>query len=346
MASKNIPGAFFHCDMIGISTEQHPVFVGLQNARPVEKNVYNDRETVFPIGMNAFDPLPADQYQALPVNYRTGYARPDRRISMKNGCVPVGNTDMYYVSFGRGKGKLVVLPGLSDGLATVRGKALFLSLPYRKFLRDHTVYMFSRKNDMPEGYAMEDMADDQVLAMRSLGIDRACLMGVSQGGMIAQCIAARHPKTVTKLILAVTAPNANDTVRAAVKGWMDMAKNGDHNALMADTAEKMYSDKYLKNRKYLSMIAGFTKPSGYDRFMKNACAILDFDGRDNLSKITCPTLIIAGSNDRAVGNSAAHELNRGITESELYVYEGLGHGAFEEAKDFYDRVLSFCDTGT
>lgn len=265
---------------------------------------------------------------------------------MKNGCVSVGNTDMYYVSFGKGKGKLVVLPGLSDGLATVKGKAMILSLPYRKFLRDHTVYMFSRKNEMPEGYAMEDMADDQVLAMRSLGIERACLLGVSQGGMIAQCIAARHPDTVSKLILAVTAPNANGTVQAVVKGWMEMAKNGDHAALMADTAEKMYSEKYLqKNRKYLSLLAGFTKPSGYERFMKNACAILNFDGRKSLSKITCPTLIIAGSDDRTVGNDAPFELNRGIAGSELYVYEGLGHGAFEEAKDFYDRVLSFCDTG-
>ena len=266
---------------------------------------------------------------------------------MKNGCVPVGNTDMYYVSFGKGAGKLVVLPGLSDGLATVKGKAPVLSLPYRKFLRDYTVYMFSRKNKMPEGYTMEDMADDQALAMRSLGIERACLMGVSQGGMIAQCVAARHPETVKKLILAVTAPNANDTVRSAVKGWMDMAKNGDHAALMADTAEKMYSEKYLrKNRKYFPLLARFTKPSGYERFMKNACAILNFDGRDNLPKITCPTLIIAGSDDRTVGNDAALELNRGIVGSKLYVYEGLGHGAYEEAKDFYDRVLSFCNNGT
>lgn len=32
----------------------------------------------------------------------------------------------------------------------------------------------------------------------------------------------------------------------------------------------------------------------------------------------------------------------GIAGSELYVYDGLGHGLFEEAKDFYDRVYAFC----
>ena len=115
---------------------------------------------------------------------------------MENSSVILGDTEMYYVSFGEGKKKLVVLPGLSDGLTTVKGKAWLLSLPYRKFFRDYTVYMFSRKNDMPEGYSMEDMAEDQVSAMRSLGIEQAYVMGVSQGGMIAQDLAIRHPEMV------------------------------------------------------------------------------------------------------------------------------------------------------
>ena len=48
---------------------------------------------------------------------------------MKNGCVAIGETDMYYVSFGHGDKNLVVLPGLSDGLSTVKGKALLLKAP-------------------------------------------------------------------------------------------------------------------------------------------------------------------------------------------------------------------------
>ncbi len=263
---------------------------------------------------------------------------------MKNGRVRIGNTDMDYVSFGRGKQPLVVLPGLSDGLATVKGKALLLAWPYRKFFRDYTVFLFSRKNDMPEGYTIEDMADDQVLAMRSLGIGKACLLGVSQGGMIAQCIAIRHPDRVRRLILAVTAPNANPVAQDAVSGWLDMAKRKDHAALMADTAEKMYSEKYLrKHRKLFPLLAKCTKPASYDRFEKNARAILRFDARDRLSGIASPTLIIAGSDDRTVGNRAAGELNEGIPASQLYVYEGLGHGVYDEAGDFYDRVLAFCN---
>ena len=262
----------------------------------------------------------------------------------KNGCVMVGNAEMPYVSFGRGPKNLVVLPGLSDGLATVKGKAWILSSPYRKFFPDFTVYIFSRKDPMPDGYTIGDMANDQVLAMKSLGIAPACLLGVSQGGMIAQCIAADHPEMVTKLILAVTAPNANGVVKEAVSGWIEMARRGDHRALMVDTAEKMYSEGYLrKNRKLFPLIARFTRPASYDRFLKNACAILEFDSREDLAKISCPTLIIAGDDDHTVGNDAAFALNRDIVRSELHIYKGLGHGAFEEAKDFYDRILEFCN---
>lgn len=251
---------------------------------------------------------------------------------------------MYYVSFGTGERKLVVLPGLSDGLATVKGKALLLASPYRRFFREYTVYMFSRKNDMPEGYSIRDMTDDQIRAMKDLGIGKAYVLGVSQGGMIAQYMAIDHPEMVTKLILAVTAPNANTVVQETVSGWIDMVKRQDHTALMVDTAEKMYSEKYLqKNRKYFSLLAGLTKPRNYDRFLRNAHAILSFDCRSELPKISCPTLIIAGSDDHTVGNDAADELVGAITGSELYVYDGLGHGAFEEANDFYDRVREFCD---
>ncbi len=261
----------------------------------------------------------------------------------KDGAVKIGDTEMYYVSFGKGKKNLVVLPGLSDGLATVKGKGMLLSAPYKRFFNDYTVYMFSRKNQMPEGYTIRQMAADQVYAMKQLGIEKACVLGVSQGGMISQCIAIDYPEIVDKLILAVTAPWANEVAREAVGGWIEMAKKDDQVTLMVDTADKMYSDAYLaKNRKLFPLIARVTKPKSYDRFLKNAYAILSFDARDELSKISAPTLIIAGSDDKTVGNDAKDELHSGIAGSELYVYEGLGHGAFEEGKDFYDRVYEFC----
>ena len=262
----------------------------------------------------------------------------------ENGEVTLGNTKMHYVSFGRGKRALILLPGLSDGLATVKGKALLLAKPYTLFFDRYTVYMFSRKNDMPSGYSIRDMANDQAEAMNALGIEKACIMGVSQGGMIAQYLAIDHPELVEKLILAVTAPAANDMVKASVRKWIECAEQGKHKELMIDTAEKSYSPDYLKvYRKLYPVIGAVGKPSSYDRFLVNANAILEFDAFDELNKITCPTFIIGGEADQIVGVQASHDMNSRIAGSALYVYAGLGHAAYEEAKDFNQRVFDFLE---
>ena len=93
---------------------------------------------------------------------------------------------MDYISFGNGKENLVMLPGLGDGLSTVKGMALPFAFMYRIYAKEYKVYVFSRKNCLPEGYTTRDMARDQARAMESLGIQKASVLGNSNGGMIAQ----------------------------------------------------------------------------------------------------------------------------------------------------------------
>ena len=83
----------------------------------------------------------------------------------KNGRVDLKEGTMSYASFGHGQRKLVILPGLSDGLATIQGKALLLAGPYRPYFKDFTIYMFSRKEPLPGGHTIRDMAADQAEAL-------------------------------------------------------------------------------------------------------------------------------------------------------------------------------------
>ena len=54
---------------------------------------------------------------------------------------------MDYVTFGKGKQKLVIIPGLGDGLQTVKGKAQLFSLSYRLLAKRYKIYVFSRIKD-------------------------------------------------------------------------------------------------------------------------------------------------------------------------------------------------------
>jgi pimeloyl-ACP methyl ester carboxylesterase len=249
---------------------------------------------------------------------------------------------MAYARFGRGNRHLILLPGLSDGLATVRGKALLLAAPYRPFLDDFTIWMLSRKDDMPGGFTIRDMARDQALAMDLLGIRKASVMGVSQGGMIAQALAIRHPDLITKLIIAVSAPNANDLAKENVNRWLEIVSKNDHKALMIDTAEHYYSEGYRKKYRLMYPFLGMVgKPKSYERFIRNAQAILAFDTFGRLKLISCPTLILAGRNDQIVGVQASLDMHEQIAGSDLYIYEENGHAPNEEDRHFYDRIFAW-----
>ena len=259
----------------------------------------------------------------------------------KNGRISIGDTDMDYVSFGKGSKNLVMIPGGGDGLTTVRGLAVPMAISYRMFADEYKVYMFSRKNRLKEGYSTRNMADDLAEAMRKLVISKAMVLGVSQGGMIAQYLAIDHPDLVEKLVLAVTLSKQNDTVKQALGDWLEFAKQGNHKGLMIDTAEKSYSENYLRKYRLIYPILGLIgKPKNYERFLIQINSCLSHDAYGELEKIKCPVLVIGGRQDKIVTGEASEEIAEKLG-CEIYMYDDLGHAAYEEAEDFNERVLEF-----
>ena len=112
----------------------------------------------------------------------------------KNYVLHFNDKSMDYVTFGKGKKPLLIIPGLGDGLATVKGMAQMLALSYREFATAYQVYVFSRINELPENYTTRDMATDIAEAMEVLGLKAEAVLGISQGGMIAQWLAADFPE--------------------------------------------------------------------------------------------------------------------------------------------------------
>ena len=260
----------------------------------------------------------------------------------KNGKINIDNTTAYYISFGKGNKNLILIPGVGDGLKLVKGLAIPFSIMYKMFCNDYKVYVFSRRNDLPKDFSTEEMANDIVKHMDDLGIKSADIVGVSQGGMIAQYIAINHPNRVNKLVLAVTTPKSNEVLEDSINTWIKMAKNKDYKGIMMDTAERSYTGKYLeKQRKYYKLLGLFGKNATYDRFIIEAESCLKHNALKRLNEIKCPTLIIGAKQDKALGIVGSEELAKGISNSELYIYDGYSHGVYEQAKDFNQKVLDY-----
>lgn len=304
-------------------------------------------DEIFVINVDGY--IGASSRPEIEFAHETGKRHGIRRNSMlynaKNDMIKIGDTTMYYIRFGRGKRVLVMLPGLGDGLRTVKGTALPMALMYRMFANDFTVYAFSRKNQLPDGYTTRQMARDQAEAMALLGIDKADIFGVSMGGMIAQYLAIDFPEKVGNLILAVTSARPNPVLRESVDEWVSFAEVGDHGAFMDSNLRRIYSDSYYRKNKWMIPLVGkLTKPKSYDRFFVQAQACLTHDAYAHLPQIQARTLVIGGEKDLVLGGDASREIAAKIPDAVLTMYPQWGHGLYEEEKNFNRTILHYLTT--
>ncbi len=260
----------------------------------------------------------------------------------QNGCLNIGETAMDYLVFGKGKKPFIMIPGLGDGLKTAKGMAIPFAIMYKIFAKDYRVYVFSAKNKLHPGYTTKDMAADLKQAMDMLGIAKADILGVSQGGMIAQHFTINYPEIVGKLVLAVTSARSNSYIKEIIPAWIDMAKRDAFCDLMADNMVKTYTEEYVhKNKWALGMVGKFGRPKSYERFLVMAEACLSHDCYNLLHTIQAPTLVIGGEKDIVVGADASREIAGRIPGAQLKMYSDYGHALYEEAKDFNAVVLEF-----
>ncbi|MBR2802502.1 MAG: alpha/beta hydrolase [Erysipelotrichaceae bacterium] len=249
---------------------------------------------------------------------------------------------MNCISFGKGKKTMLLISGLN--VQDVRGLSVALGLwwLYRGFAKEYTLYCFDRREDLPEGCTVREMAEDIALGMKALGLKDACVLGVSQGGMIAQYLAIDHPELVRKLVLGVTLSRRNDTLARHIERWCALAEAGDKEGILLDYLQENYSAAYQERyRILLPLLAGFTKTMPLSRFLICAQACLSCESYELLEKISCPVLVLGGKEDKIVTPEASAEI-AGKLNCEVYLYENGGHAVYEEeAKDFNRRVRDF-----
>ncbi len=158
--------------------------------------------------------------------------------------INVNGLQMSFLRFGSGEKVFVLLPGLSAEKLTAKEKAV--ERRWALLAETHTVYLFDRRDDPPERYDIHAMAEDTVTVMEKLGVHKACLCGISQGGMIAMDIAVNHPDIVTGLLLCATISYVNQSLAETLALWASAARERDSRKLNRIFTEKLFTEKLLQ----------------------------------------------------------------------------------------------------
>ena len=255
------------------------------------------------------------------------------------GKIGISHGSMDYVAFGHGRKPVVLIPGLS--FRRLRGSAVMLAKMYKVLTGEYRVVVFDRRDVIHEDITAADLADDIAEGMDALGIGRAHIVGISQGGMIAQYLALRHPEKTARIVLGVTLSRPNDTLREAIGTWTELVSDGNMKGFFEDMLYRSYSEAYVKKyRHIIPAIIRFVDIIPADRFITLANSCLTCNTYDRLGEIRSPVLVLGARKDRIVTARASEEIAEKLGCG-IYMYDDLGHSAYEEAPDFNKRIYDF-----
>ena len=187
-------------------------------------------------------------------------------------------------------------------------------------------------------YTLDDMATDAIKILDKLNIDKAHLLGISMGGMIAQIIAANHSERINTFTLIASSISAPSPLNGPTR---------DVRRLLMKRSANPYStnEERIERRKKIFKLIGL---EGYDLdteefynksiesieragpddtgFSRQIMAILGSKNRiKKVKSITAKTLIIHGKEDPLIKVKNAYKTNKYIKNSNLLILPKMRH---------------------
>jgi pimeloyl-ACP methyl ester carboxylesterase len=235
---------------------------------------------------------------------------------------------------------LVMIMGLGFDKSGWRSQVGFFKRHFQVITFDNRG---SGKSDKPAGpYSTGMMADDTVGLMDYLHIDKANILGVSMGGMIAQELAIKHPQRVGKLILGCTFA-IHDDESGETREWdkaLELREQGKISPMINLLFDKPF--RRIIFTPLVSILSRRMGKAGALAFSAQREACLKHQTLERLTSIKAPTLVIVGNNDRVIKPTSSEVLAKMIPGAKLAKIENGSHTfPIEMTARFNGEVLNF-----
>jgi len=207
----------------------------------------------------------------------------------------------------------------------------------------------------PATYTLDNNVEDMEALRQHLGLGKIVVIGASYGGMVALTYASRYPANVSHLMAIVTVADSRFLQRAQAT----LAKNG--TASQQATAEHLWNGTFRDEahlQEYFRIMAPLYSitynPAAAQPNLHRAILSADainvafggwlrtYDIRDQLHRITAPTLVIAGRHDWICHPEFSEEIAQLIPNADLRIFENSGHSIrVDEPEALLDAIAGF-----
>jgi pimeloyl-ACP methyl ester carboxylesterase len=252
-------------------------------------------------------------------------------------------TRIYWEEHGKGEPVLLIM-GLGYTLDMWHRTAPVLARHYRVILFDNRGV---GRSDCPPGpYSIAEMARDARGVIDGASCDRIHVFGVSMGGMIAQEFALAYPERAKSLILGCTAAGGPEAVAAEAEVMLALGAR----ALM--TAEEgveamvpfIYDESTPRQRINEDLeIRKRTFPTS-ESYLAQIAGIMNFEAYSRLDRLSVPTLVIHGENDRLVPPGNGELIANRIPGARLVLLKNASHiFVTDQEEESHNAILGFLE---
>ena len=234
----------------------------------------------------------------------------------------IKNINVNYINYGKGKETIVLLHGWGQNIEMMQPIGDRLSKNYNIIIID--LPGFGLSEEPKEIWTIYDYVECVYELLNSLKVDNPVLIGHSFGGKVSLAYASRY---AVKKLITFGSPFKKEIKKLSLK-------------------TKIL--KGLKQVPVINKLEGFAKKHIGSTDYRQASELMrkimvehvNLDITEDVKKITCPTLLIWGTNDEAVSINDAYELEKLINDAGVVEYEGCTHYAYLERLEQTINVLN------
>jgi pimeloyl-ACP methyl ester carboxylesterase len=249
--------------------------------------------------------------------------------------------NLYYEEHGAGPETLVFAHGLLWSHKMFAVQVTEFSKTYRVIAYDHRG---QGKSEVKGPYDMDTVAADAAALIEQLGNGPVHFLGLSMGGFVGMRLAARHPELIRSLVLLDTSAHAEPSENLpqykllnGVVRWLGIIPP------VADKVMKiMFAQSWLSNPVNTQAIARWKREirSNKRSIVGPVEGVIHRKGVvEELSRISCPTLVLVGEEDVATVPEKSEFIQKNIACAVVYRIQGAGHSSCIEQPVEVNRLI-------